>query len=79
MGFWTASTQRQRASAGVWQQPGGRGKAPADGGFPDSPVFFEHRGFRIQAAQLVPVDGEDLENFQMQKVLEPIVSQETAE
>ena len=41
--------------------------------------FFEHRGYRVQAAQLVSVDGEELENFRMQKVLEPIVSQETAE
>ena len=41
--------------------------------------FFEHRGYRVQAAQLVPVDGEELKNFRMQKVLEPIVSQETAE
>ena len=31
--------------------------------------FFERRGYRVQAAQLVPVDGEQLENFRMQKPL----------
>ena len=31
--------------------------------------FFERRGYRVQAAQLVPVDGKQLENFRMQKLL----------
>ena len=39
--------------------------------------FFERRGYQVLAAQLVPVDGEELENFRMAKKLGRTVSHET--
>lgn len=39
--------------------------------------FFERRGYQVAAAQLVPVDGEELENFRMAKKLDRTVSHET--
>ena len=39
--------------------------------------FFERRGDQVAAAQLVPVDGEELENFRMAKKLDKTVSHET--
>lgn len=39
--------------------------------------FFERRGYQVAAAQLVPVDGEELENFRMAKKLSKTVSHET--
>lgn len=39
--------------------------------------FFERRGYQVAAAQLVPVDGEELENFRMAKKLCRTVSHET--
>ena len=39
--------------------------------------FFERRGYQVAAAQLVPVDGEELENFRMAKKLGKTVSHET--
>ena len=39
--------------------------------------FFERRGYQVLAAQLVPVDGEELENFRMAKKLCQTVSHET--
>lgn len=39
--------------------------------------FFERRGYQVAAAQLVPVDGEELENFRMAKKLDKTVSHKT--
>ena len=74
--LYTAAESQRRGVAAAWRQGEKLLRVEASR---TTRGFFEHRGFRVQAAQLVPVDGEDLENLRMQKVLEPIVSQETAE
>ena len=74
--LYTAAESQRRGVAAAWRQGEKLLRVEASR---TTRGFFEHRGFRIQAAQLVPVDGEERKHFRMQKVVEPIVSQETAE